>query len=106
MARGRIPPSYLYQRLIQPSEPLSLERSDFEEQQENSGKQDEEEDGIFEYNSPSDDGDIPSLEREADFHLRRGFRCGRSIRFNNKIVFFSIVSTGFCEVVDTMLSSV
>ena len=63
--------SYLYQRLIQPGEPVSLERSDFEEQQENSGKQDEEEDGIFECDSPCDDGDIPSLEREADFYLRR-----------------------------------
>ena len=30
-------------------------------------KQDEEEDGILNYNSPSDDDDIPSLEREADF---------------------------------------
>ena len=34
-------PSYLYKREIQPVEPVSLERSDFEEQQENSGKQDE-----------------------------------------------------------------
>ena len=39
-----------------------LERSDCKEHQENSGKQDEEEDGILEYNSPSDDDDIPSLE--------------------------------------------
>ena len=44
-------PSYLYQREIKPGEPVSLERSDFEEQQENSGKQDEEEDGILEYDS-------------------------------------------------------
>ena len=44
-------PSYLYQREIEPGEPVSLERSDFEEQQENSGKQDEEEDGILEYDS-------------------------------------------------------
>ena len=29
-----------------------------------------------------------------------------AVRFNNKIVFFSIVSKGFCEVVDTMLPSV
>ena len=69
------------------SELVSFERSDFEEQQENSGKQDEEEDGIFDYDSPSDDGDIPSLEREADFHLGRGSRFGRSIRFNSRIVF-------------------
>ena len=44
-------PSYLYQREIKPGEPVSLERSDLEEQQENSGKQDEEEDGILEYDS-------------------------------------------------------
>ena len=41
---------------IQPGGPVSLEHSDFEGQQENSGKQDEEEDGILEYNSTSDDG--------------------------------------------------
>ena len=58
-------PSYLYQREIQPVEPVSLERSNFEERQERSGKQ-EEEDGILEYDSPSGDDDIPSLEREAD----------------------------------------
>ena len=50
---------------------VSLERSDFEEQQENSGKQDEEEDGILENDSPSDDDDIPSFEQEADFYLER-----------------------------------
>ena len=37
-----------------------------EEQQENGVKQDEEGDGILEYDSPSDDDDIPSLEQEAD----------------------------------------
>ena len=79
---------YLYQRLIQPGEPVSLERSDSEEQQENSGKQDEEQDGIFEYDSPSNDGDILSLERKADFHLRKGSRCRRSIRFNSRIMFY------------------
>ena len=47
--------------------------SDFVEQQENSGKQDEEQDAILEYDSPSDDGNIPSLEREADFPLGKGF---------------------------------
>ena len=80
-------PSYLYQREIKPGEPVSLERSDFEEQQENSGKQDEEEDGILEYDSPSDDGDIPSVEQEADFHLGRGSRLVRSFRFNGRVVF-------------------
>ena len=80
-------PSYLYQREIQPVEPVGLERSDFEEQQENSGKQDEKEDGTLEYDSPNDDDDILSLEREADFYLGRGFRFGRSIRFNSRIVF-------------------
>ena len=64
-------PSYLYLREIRPVEPVSLERSDFEEQQENSGKQDEEEDGILENDSPSDDDDIPSFEQEADFYLER-----------------------------------
>ena len=80
-------PSYLYLREIQPFEPVSLERSDFEEQQENGGKQDEEEDGILKNDSPSDDDDIPSLEQEADFYLERGFRFGKSIRFNSRIVF-------------------
>ena len=54
-------PSYLYHRKIQSVEPVSLERSDFEGQQENSGKQDEEQDGMLEYDSPSDD-DIPPVE--------------------------------------------
>ena len=54
-------------------------------------KQDEEEDGILEYDSPSDDGDIPSLEQEADFHLGRGSRFGRSIRFNSRIVFSKLL---------------
>ena len=79
-------PSYLYQGEIQPVEPVSLERCDFKEQQENRGKQKEEEYGILEYNSPGDDNDIPSLEREADFYLGRGSRFGRSIRFNSRIV--------------------
>ena len=46
MARDGTSLSYLYQREIQPVEPVSLERSDFEEQQE-----DEEEDGILQYDS-------------------------------------------------------
>ena len=41
----------------------------------------------MEYDSPSDDGDIPSFELEADLHLRRGSRLRRSIRFNSRIVF-------------------
>ena len=61
MARAKTSPSYLYQREIQPVEPVSLRRSDVEEQQENSGKGDEEEDGILEYDSPSDDDDIKRL---------------------------------------------
>ena len=79
-------PSYLHQSKIQPVEPVSLERSDFEEQQENSGKQDEAEDEILEYDSPSDD-DIPSLELEAVFFLGRDSRLRRSIPFNSRIVF-------------------
>ena len=55
MTRAGTPPLYLYHRLIQPGESVSLEHSDFEEQQENSGKQDEEEDGKFENDSPCDD---------------------------------------------------
>ena len=69
MVIAETPPLYLSQGEIQPGEPVSLERSDFEEQQENSGKQDEKEDGILEYDSPCVDGDIPSLEQETDFHL-------------------------------------
>ena len=62
MARAKTSPSYLYQREIQPVEPVSLRHSDVEEQQENSGKGDEEEDGILEYDSPSDDDDIKSYK--------------------------------------------
>ena len=51
MARAGTLPSYLYQREIQPGEPVSLERSDLEEQQEKSGQQDEGEDGMFKYDS-------------------------------------------------------
>ena len=47
MTRAGTSPSNLYQREIQPSEPVSLERSDFEEQQENSGKHDKEKNGIL-----------------------------------------------------------
>ena len=74
MARAGTSSSYFYQREIQPVEPVSLECSDFEEQQEkNNGKRDEEEDGILEYDSPSDDDDFPSLEREADFNSKEVF---------------------------------
>ena len=71
MARAGTLPSYLYQREIQQGEPVSLERSDLEEQQE----KDEEEDMMFKYDSPSSDeesandetacdvGEIPSLQR-------------------------------------------
>ena len=48
MTRAVTSLSYLYQREIQPSKPVSLERSDFKEQQENSGKQDKAKDGIIE----------------------------------------------------------
>ena len=70
MARAGTSPSYLKQKEIQLVEPVILEGSDFEEQQGNSGKQDEEKDGILEYDSPSDDDDIPSLERKADFYFQ------------------------------------
>ena len=48
MTRAGTSLSYLHQREIQPSEPVSLERSDYEEQQENSEKQNKEKDGILE----------------------------------------------------------
>ena len=83
-----------YIREIQPGEPVSLERSDLEEQQE----KDEEEDGMLEYDSPRSDeesahdetacdvGGIPSLEREANFLFGRVSRFGRSIHFNSRIL--------------------
>ena len=94
MARAETLPSYLYQREIQPGEPVSLERSDLEEQQE----KDEEEDGMLEYDSPSNDeesaydeaacdvGEISSLEGEANFLFGRVSRFGRSIRFKSRIL--------------------
>ena len=77
-------PSYFYQREIQPGELGSLERSDFEEQQENSGKQGEEEDGMLESDSPNNDDDTFPGTR-ADFYLGRGSRFWRSIHFNSRI---------------------
>ena len=89
MARAGTLPSYLYQKEIQPGEPVSLE-----EQQE----KDEEEDGMLEYDSPRSDeesahdetacdvGGIPSLEREANFLFGRVSRFGRSIHFNSRIL--------------------
>ena len=62
----------LYQRDIQSGKSVSLERSDFEEQQENSRKQGEKEDGILSYDSPCDDGDMVT------FHLWNE----RLIRYN------------------------
>ena len=58
----------------------------------------EEEDGILEYDSSSDDdleegdneeadNDIGSLDREANFLLGMVSRFGRTIRFNKRIVF-------------------
>ena len=46
MARAGTLPSYLYQSEIQPGEPVSLERFDVQEQQENSRKEDKDEDGV------------------------------------------------------------
>ena len=51
MERAETLPSYLYQSEVQPGEPVSRERSDLEEQQDKSG-QDEEEDGMLDYDSP------------------------------------------------------
>ena len=93
MARAGTSPSYLYQREIQPSEPVSLERSYFEEQQENIEKQDKEKDGILEKDSQSDDGDIQSLEREAEFHVKRGSRFGGEVLASTaELCSFSFIS--------------
>ena len=66
MARARTSRRTSIREKFSRSNPGSFEQSDFEEQEENSGKQNEQEGGILEYDSPGDD-DIPSLEREADF---------------------------------------
>ena len=79
MTRAGTSLSYLYQREIQRSEPVSLERSDFEEQQENSEKQNKDKDGMLKEDSLSDDGDIQSLEREAEFHFKKGSRFERGV---------------------------
>ena len=82
MARATTP-SYLYQRLIQPGEPVSLERSELRSTKKTAGNKTKKK---MEYLA-RDYGNIPSLEREADFHLRRRSRCGRNIRFSSRIVF-------------------
>ena len=66
MARARTSRRTTIREKFSRSNPVSFEQSDFEEQEENSGKQNEEEGGVLEYDSPGDD-DIPSLERETDF---------------------------------------
>ena len=66
MARARTSRRTSIREKFSRSNPVSFEQSDFEEQEENSGKQNEEGGGILEYDSPGDD-DIPSLERETDF---------------------------------------
>ena len=74
---------------------VSLECSYLKKQQE----KDEEEDGMLEYDSPSNDeesaydetacdvGEISSLEGEANFLFGRVSRSGRSIRFKSRILF-------------------
>ena len=66
MARARTSRRTSIREKFSRSNPVSFEQSDFEEQEENSGKENEEEGRILEYDSPGDD-DIPSLERETDF---------------------------------------
>ena len=66
MARARTSRRTTTREKFSQSNPVSFEQSDFEEQEENSGKQNEYEGGILEYDSPGDD-DIPSLEQETDF---------------------------------------
>lgn len=105
MARAGTLPSYLYQREVQPGESVSLEdleHSISEEQQGIQVGETEDEDGILEYDSSSDeeaeegtlpsnsdvaDDDIGSLDREANFLLGTVSRFGRTIRFNNRIVY-------------------
>lgn len=81
-------PIYLYQREIQPSGPVSLERSDYEEQQKDSGQQDEEEaqssDKELNKSFPDDE---TACNDDADFLLGRFFRFGRSIHLNRRNVF-------------------
>ena len=88
---------------------VSLECSYLKEQQE----KDEEEDGMLEYDSPSNDeesaydetacdvGEISSLEGEANFLFGRVSRFGRSIRFKSRIlfsyIFFLFFVFGICD---------
>ena len=80
---------YLYQREIQPSGPVSLERSDYEEQQKDSGQQDEEEaqSSDKELNNMSFPDDETACNDNADFLLGRVSRFGRSIHLNRRNVF-------------------
>ena len=73
--------SHLYQREIQPGEPVSLERSDLERKSVYDSPSSDEESADEE--TACDVGEIPSLERETNFLLRRVSQPGRSIRFNN-----------------------
>ena len=81
-------PIYLYQREIQPSGPVSLERSDYEEQQKDSRQQDEEEaqssDKELNKSFPDDE---TACNDDADFLLGRVSRFGRSIHLNRRNVF-------------------
>ena len=82
-------PIYLYQREIQPSGPVSLERSDYEEQQKDSGQHDEEEaqSSDKELNNMSFPDDETACNDNADFLLGRVSRFGRSIHLNRRNVF-------------------
>jgi len=96
MARAGTLPFYFYQRGVQPGELVSLEHFVLEEQQET---ETEVEEGIPEYDSSSNDedleerdndeadDDIGSLDCETNFLLGTVSRFGRTIRFNNRIVF-------------------
>ena len=92
MARGGTPHrAFIREKFSQ----VSLECSYLKEQQE----KDEEEDGMLEYDSPSNDeesaydetacdvGEISSLEGEANFLFGRVSRFGGSIRFKSRILF-------------------
>ena len=72
MARARTSRRTSTREKFSQSNPVSFEQSDFEEQEENSGKQNEEEGEILEYDSPGDDNERLILPRKR-FLLREKY---------------------------------
>ena len=81
MGRAGTPSPYLFQRVIQPSEPPLTSRSGKKTAGNKTKRKKEYLSTIPRVMM------VTSLELEADFHLGRGSRFGRSIRFNSRIVF-------------------